>query len=473
MVFKIKGLKGVPIKTDEPFKSFTLKVQDRDSAKNKSHITPTVYHQVDASMDMTVVKDSFSNVVGFLKGYEHGKLIIENGFEKIFHKDSIKAVKSLWAQFDDINKMPWNRETMNILSKLDLGVGAIDSQLDWTLKIRFLELIKKYNDEVSHNNETIKRNFAVKMLLLIKHYYEQLFGNFDKQHIPKVIYFGEKKITDSYFLEFLSSLGCDILCHDSVIRDIDLSVNTPAVQPQASKADVHSTDKKVPSVNSDSKGSTNTSNKPHNPVSTDNQIAIVSSIADITEIERTKKSLEDIAMLSPSVVMLRVYDWDFRMIGGGSGVVIDNEGLIATNYHVVNEGKRFGVLFEGDKDEYLISDIINYSKEADIALLRVSVKRAPIKMNYREQLKRGQEIVAIGSPLGLMNTISEGIISGFRQYGERDMIQISAPISAGSSGGALLNRYGELVGITTAGYDHGQNLNLAVPCSEIIKLMNS
>ena len=71
-------------------------------------------------------------------------------------------------------------------------------------------------------------------------------------------------------------------------------------------------------------------------------------------------------------------------------------------------------------------------------------------------------MVAIGSPLGLFNSVSDGIISGFRQLEMVSMIQFTAPVSHGSSGGALLDLYGELIGLITAGYDDGQNLNLAV-----------
>lgn len=75
---------------------------------------------------------------------------------------------------------------------------------------------------------------------------------------------------------------------------------------------------------------------------------------------------------------------------------------------------------------------------------------------------RGQKVVAIGSPLGLFNSVSDGIISGFRVIDDVDMIQFTAPISHGSSGGALLNMYGEVIGISTAGIDEGQNINLAM-----------
>ena len=85
----------------------------------------------------------------------------------------------------------------------------------------------------------------------------------------------------------------------------------------------------------------------------------------------------------------------------------------------------------------------------------------------RKKLVRGQRVVAIGSPLGLFNSVSDGIISGFRKIKDVDMIQFTAPISSGSSGGAVLNMYGEIIGISTAGVDSGQNINLAVDYSNI------
>ena len=77
-------------------------------------------------------------------------------------------------------------------------------------------------------------------------------------------------------------------------------------------------------------------------------------------------------------------------------------------------------------------------------------------------LTKPQKVVAIGSPLGLFNSVSNGIISGFRKLDGVDMIQFTAPISHGSSGGAVLNMLGEVIGISTAGIDNGQNINLAV-----------
>ena len=75
---------------------------------------------------------------------------------------------------------------------------------------------------------------------------------------------------------------------------------------------------------------------------------------------------------------------------------------------------------------------------------------------------RGQQIVTIGSPLGLFNSFSNGIISGIRKTEEQSLIQFTAPISYGSSGGALLNMKGEIIGVTQSGMEHGQNMSFAI-----------
>ena len=99
----------------------------------------------------------------------------------------------------------------------------------------------------------------------------------------------------------------------------------------------------------------------------------------------------------------------------------------------------------------------------DLAVIRIQRKLVPLPVYQgKKELVRGQKVVAIGSPLGLFNSVSDGIISGFRKIDNVDMIQFTAPTSHGSSGGAVLNMQGEVIGISTAGYDSGQNINLAV-----------
>ena len=93
-----------------------------------------------------------------------------------------------------------------------------------------------------------------------------------------------------------------------------------------------------------------------------------------------------------------------------------------------------------------------------------------ISLGNNNVMKVGQKIYAIGSPLGFENTMTEGIISGLRDRKGEKFIQISTPISPGSSGGAVVNSKGELIGITTSSITEGQNLNFAIPVNEVIKV---
>ncbi len=161
--------------------------------------------------------------------------------------------------------------------------------------------------------------------------------------------------------------------------------------------------------------------------------------------------------------MISVFDKTGKCFKTGSGVVISEKGYILTNFHVACEGAYYGIRFEEEDRPYETDELIKYNQFHDLAIIRIERRCTPISV-YRgeKELVRGQKVVAIGSPLGLFNSVSDGIISGFRMIDETSMIQFTAPISHGSSGGALLNLYGELVGIITAGFDDGQNINLAV-----------
>lgn len=178
---------------------------------------------------------------------------------------------------------------------------------------------------------------------------------------------------------------------------------------------------------------------------------------------RREKSFEELAALSSSVVMIAVRDKEGEVISTGSGIMAGRGGYILTNDHVARGGYSYSVRIENDSVEYQTDELIKYNPVLDLALLRIDRRLSPLEIYHGDRrLVRGQSVAAIGSPLGLFNSVSDGIISGFRNLNGVDMIQFTAPISSGSSGGALLNRYGEVIGISTAGFDRGQNINLAV-----------
>lgn len=180
-----------------------------------------------------------------------------------------------------------------------------------------------------------------------------------------------------------------------------------------------------------------------------------------------EKSFEELALLASSIVMIAVYDRAGEPVATGSGIMIGRDGYILTNNHVTRGGCFFAVRIEDDDNIYKTQEIIKYNSVLDLAVIRIDRQLDPLSLYRGRKLARGQKVVAIGSPLGMFNSVSDGIISGFREIDSVDMIQFTAPISHGSSGGALLNMQGEVIGISTAGIDEGQNLNLAVSYEDI------
>ena len=156
-------------------------------------------------------------------------------------------------------------------------------------------------------------------------------------------------------------------------------------------------------------------------------------------------------------------DGEFLPNGGGSGVVISSDGLIMTNHHVIDNSTQVRVVFEDGR--MYESEIIGSDRLTDIGLLKISASNlVPISIGNSEALKVGDLAVAIGHPLtlGAAPTVTTGVVSALKRRldvgGDAmnsgvtlfGLIQTDAPITRGSSGGALLNSNGELIGITTA-----------------------
>ena len=175
--------------------------------------------------------------------------------------------------------------------------------------------------------------------------------------------------------------------------------------------------------------------------------------------------------LSKSVVLLEVYDDRDEMVATGSGYFIYNDKTIVTNYHVVEDAYTITAISD-DNRKFEINTMIEYDEEKDIAILKCDEPTGISHIPFAEmnKLKRGQEVIAIGSPLGIQNTVSTGVISSFDDENDIMKIHTTAPISSGSSGGLLATEDGKAVGITSASYIEGQNLNIAIDIREIMKL---
>lgn len=190
--------------------------------------------------------------------------------------------------------------------------------------------------------------------------------------------------------------------------------------------------------------------------------------------EPIEKSLEQIASLKKSVVLLEAGE------SQGSGVVISSQGHVITNFHVI-EDSPYLVKATLDADTGVAGQwelmLLGYDRGKDLALLQFKRARElnlqPIPLGSVDTVSAGQRIVTIGSPRGLMNTVSDGIVSGIRQFDTTSYLQISAPISPGNSGGALLNMKGELLGLTTFKVTESENLNFAISADEVKALIDA
>lgn len=174
-----------------------------------------------------------------------------------------------------------------------------------------------------------------------------------------------------------------------------------------------------------------------------------------------------------AIVTIYTFDANGNALSQGSGVVINEKGWIITNYHVYVGAAKLVVEQKNNIIPY--SNIIASDTKKDILILKIAKSSFPsIVLGNSDNLKIGQKIYAVGSPLGFENSISEGIISGLRrdEVKSENLIQISAAISPGSSGGAVLNTKGELIGITTSTVVKGQNLNFAIPINEVLNVYN-
>lgn len=185
---------------------------------------------------------------------------------------------------------------------------------------------------------------------------------------------------------------------------------------------------------------------------------------------KTELSAEEIyAKCSPAVFYIEVFDSDGHYDGSGSGFFINSSGIAVTNYHVIEGAYSAEITVSDTGEVYDVLGVLDYSKIEDWAILKIDgTDFSFLDIGASTTVVGGATVYAIGSPLGLQASISQGLISNAKrtEYGV-DYIQISVAISAGSSGGALINKFGDVVGITSASYVNGQNLNLALPISII------
>lgn len=172
-------------------------------------------------------------------------------------------------------------------------------------------------------------------------------------------------------------------------------------------------------------------------------------------------------------VMIIALDDNYQPLGIGSGFLVGENGEIATNYHVVEGASSALVKFVNKEKKFEVTSILQKSEEYDLAIIQINSNQPPLLLGDDELASIGDKIFAIGNPEGLEGTVSEGIISGFRKISnEFRLMQITAPISPGSSGGPIVNQKGQVIGIASASIILGQNLNFAVPSKKLIEIIS-
>jgi S1-C subfamily serine protease len=181
-----------------------------------------------------------------------------------------------------------------------------------------------------------------------------------------------------------------------------------------------------------------------------------------------KNAKDSVAYITSTVTQRNIFFGDYSQRELGSGFLIDSEGRILTNYHVISGSSRVEVSLPSDRSTYP-AQILARDKVNDLALIKIEPKRKVTFLNLgdSDRLQVGQKVLAIGQPLALDGTLTVGVVSSLRRdiQGENNnnlegMIQTDAAINQGNSGGPLLDSSGNVIGINTAIY--GPNGNIGI-----------
>jgi len=186
-----------------------------------------------------------------------------------------------------------------------------------------------------------------------------------------------------------------------------------------------------------------------------------------------RKDIPAIAKAANGSVVTIITAANDKPIAQGTGFLVSADGVIVTNYHVIETGSVAIVKFPDDT-VFPVDGVLATDKARDLAIIKIHGKTfRTLALGDSDDIQVGEEVVAIGNPLLLESTVSNGIISGVRTSKELGkFLQTTAPISPGSSGGPLFNMRGEVVGINTLYLEGGENLNFAIPVNDAKLLLS-
>ena len=187
----------------------------------------------------------------------------------------------------------------------------------------------------------------------------------------------------------------------------------------------------------------------------------------------TRKDIPAIAKAANGAIVTIITAAGDKPIAQGTGFLVSADGVIVTNYHVIKEGNLAVVKFP-DGAILPVDGVLAADKLRDLAVIKIHGRTfRTLVLGNSDQIQVGEEVVAIGNPLGLELTVSNGILSGVRTVEKEGgkFLQTTAPFTHGSSGGPLFNMMGEVVGITTLVYEGAGDLNFAIPVNDAKRLL--
>lgn len=199
-------------------------------------------------------------------------------------------------------------------------------------------------------------------------------------------------------------------------------------------------------------------------------VQLVPSLA--AQEKKAGRSVEELAAQAKESIAVLLYTGrDGKQQGLGAGFVISEDGLIATNHHVIGEARPIAVqLADGSRHDAIA--VHASDKKLDLAIVKIDAKRKlkPLPLGDSDALKQGQELVALGHPQGLEHSVVAGVLSGRRDFDGVPMLQLAIPIEQGNSGGPVLDAAGKVVGIVTMKSLVTANLGFAVPVNALKSL---
>jgi tetratricopeptide (TPR) repeat protein len=195
-------------------------------------------------------------------------------------------------------------------------------------------------------------------------------------------------------------------------------------------------------------------------------VALASPVTAVTDLTKLVKTIQ------PAVATVVVYDVNSKVANIGTGFFIDKTGILITNHHVLL-GKFGAEIRTADGSTYPIKTVLAENQATDLVKVRVDIPLEKVQWLSvsAEPPLVAQHVVVVGSPMGLEQSVSDGIVSSVREIpGLGTFYQMSAPISPGSSGSPVVNLEGKVVGVATFQFLQGQNLNFAIAGNSILDL---